>query len=498
MQVIQYWTNGVNRRLAVTAVTVAVCMHSAAAAELAAGFRVEVGGEPLDMATVVESGGLRSGGWSEEGKITGYDELGHAGPVLYDYTGDGKLDLVVGGFSGRFRVYENRGTATAPKFKDFQWLSSVDGLIHLPNYCCVAPAGRFADIDGDGIDDFTAGSYSPGAIYWFKGLGNGRFRERHMLTDSKGIPIFTNSHAVFSGVRFDSTQALGARPAWADWNDDGEPDLIIGNVKGNLVVRLAVERDRHNRYTTIPEQPVFARASVKPSEAEAEMMSMLKKDRGEQWFQIAGTEFEIMIGEDRALGDEGYLVPDVADWDGDGLFDIVVGTNSGAVYWLRNTGRPGEPEFLSREQLVGPGAGRYQFVESGELPKRGSRANIDVVDYNGDGKLDLVVGDWVAALMPRSDLSAADRKAYEAAKKAYRDFFRSLGMPDGYHDSRRFFSVQKDQQSDIEQRRADNQKMYELQQAMTPYLAAPGGEVPGKQMGYRTFYHGYVWVFLRQ
>ena len=499
MQGIGYWMNGVQVRVMLGSVLVAMCTLAAASeqsAELAPGFRVEIDGVPLNMATVVESGGLRSGGPGENGEATGRDDAGHAGPVLHDFNGDGKLDLVVGGFSGRFRVYENRGTATAPKFTDFQWLSSVDGPIHLPNFCCIAPTGRFADIDGDGIDDFTAGSYAPGAIYWFKGLGNGRYRERHMLTDREGIPIFTNSHAAFSGVRLDGTQSFGARPAWADWNGDGEPDLIIGNVKGNLVVRLAVERDRQP-YTTIPEQPVFTRASAKPSEAAAEMQSMLKH-RGEDWFQIAGTEFEIMIGDDRALGDEAYLVPDVADWDGDGLFDIVVGTDTGAVYWLRNTGRPGEPEFLSREQLIGPGTGRYQFVEPGELPKRGSRANIDVVDYNGDGKLDLVVGDWVAAMTPRPDLSPKDRKAYEAAKKAYQDFHRSLGMPDGYYDYRWWHEKEVKPQLDREQSQAHSRQKHAVLNGPVPYLAAPRGDAAENKLGDRTSFHGYVWVFLRQ
>ncbi|NQU47273.1 MAG: hypothetical protein HQ519_01395 [Planctomycetes bacterium] len=42
--------------------------------------------------------------------------IGYSSPQLIDYDGDADLDLVVGSFAGRYRLFSNIGTATAPKF----------------------------------------------------------------------------------------------------------------------------------------------------------------------------------------------------------------------------------------------------------------------------------------------------------------------------------------------------------------------------------------------
>jgi hypothetical protein len=41
---------------------------------------------------------------------------GHCGPWVEDVDGDGARDLIVGDFSGFFRIYHNRGTNTAPQY----------------------------------------------------------------------------------------------------------------------------------------------------------------------------------------------------------------------------------------------------------------------------------------------------------------------------------------------------------------------------------------------
>ena len=48
-------------------------------------------------------------------------KVGHAAPVYHDFDGDGVPDLVVGEFEdGACRIFHNYGTATRPRFRDFQ------------------------------------------------------------------------------------------------------------------------------------------------------------------------------------------------------------------------------------------------------------------------------------------------------------------------------------------------------------------------------------------
>lgn len=57
---------------------------------------------------------LQSGGaFIDTGKDTA-----HSGPMLQDLDGDGRPDLLVGNFKGRFQHYRNTGTREAPVFED--------------------------------------------------------------------------------------------------------------------------------------------------------------------------------------------------------------------------------------------------------------------------------------------------------------------------------------------------------------------------------------------
>ena len=45
------------------------------------------------------------------------------------------------------------------------------------------------DFDGDGILDLVSGSYDPGELYLFRGLGKGQFAAREVIRDRSGKPI---------------------------------------------------------------------------------------------------------------------------------------------------------------------------------------------------------------------------------------------------------------------------------------------------------------------
>src|SRR5204862_4077200 len=111
-----------------------------------------------------------------------------------------------------------------------------------------------------------------------------------------------------------------------------------------------------------------------------------------------------------ASGDAG---PTVADWDGDGKFDLLVGTGAGGVFWFRNTGTNREPRLAAAQTLI-PEQGEAPRA-AGAAPRSGMRAKVHAVDWNKDGKLDLLVGDFAPA-QAQPELTE-EQKAAQAEKR---------------------------------------------------------------------------------
>jgi hypothetical protein len=139
-----------------------------------------------------------------------------------------------------------------------------------------------------------------------------------------------------------------------DWNGDGLLDLLVGEIRGRVGVYLNEGNTKAFQF-------------AKPS-----------------FLMAAGKEIQV------PHGDAG---PCVADWDGDGVHDLIVGAGDGSVILYRNEGTAKEPKLAAGVTLVPPGTIEYDAAKVSPQPTRGVRAKVCVADWNGDGKLDLLVGD---------------------------------------------------------------------------------------------------------
>ena len=121
-----------------------------------------------------------------------------------------------------------------------------------------------------------------------------------------------------------------------DWNDDGKKDIISGSKSGHVFVYL-------NRGTN--QEPVFDTA-----------------------FRIPN----VIV--------EGDSDPCIVDWNNDGKKDLLVGQGSGEVFKFINIGTNQQPLFTDEQKL-----------NNGDLDV-GSYSSPAMVDWNGDGRNELVVG----------------------------------------------------------------------------------------------------------
>jgi hypothetical protein len=244
-------------------------------------------------------------------------------------------------------------------------------------------------LDGNGKLDILSGSYSrmdkdmAGLFQVLRRNKDGTYRQAEVLNGTDGEPLIIPAKG-----DEELTTKICTRPFAVDWTGNGKLDLIVGNFAGTF---YRFPGEGKGKFAPTPE---FLMSAGKP-------------------LKLPGAHSD----------------PFVIDWDGDGALDLLSGCSDGGVYWARNRAGKGKvPDLAPFEPLIKPRRhvkdGR--IVREADLTGPSHASRIWVADVNGDGKLDILVGDQVTLVSPAKGVTEEEfakkhaewEKDFQAAQKA--------------------------------------------------------------------------------
>jgi PGF-pre-PGF domain-containing protein len=260
-------------------------------------------------------GTVSAGGpiWTRESDWDAPDDVGKgAAPAFVDLDADGDYDLFIGEQFGVSFAYENTGSASSP-----DWTAKPDW--NLPDVG-MGSKPAFADLDNDEDYDLLIGEGPGGSTYAYENTG------------SANRPNWTRE----PGWDPSSVDQMGAKPALADLDDDGDYDLLL-----------------YEAYTGVSYAYENTGSASSP-----------------EW-----TEEPSWNPPDRGQG----ATPALADLDDDGDYDLLVGNKTGATSAYENTGSASSPVWTRKPSWDPPAV-----AEEAAKPA--------LADLDDDGDYDMLIG----------------------------------------------------------------------------------------------------------
>ncbi|MEP3480715.1 MAG: exo-alpha-sialidase [Fuerstiella sp.] len=304
------------------------------------------------------------------------DVYGWPSPNFADFDRDGDLDLLCGEFLDGFTYFQNTGSRTKPVYSAGIRLKNGRGQRLAMHLQMITPTA--IDWDHDGDLDLIVGD-EDGRVAFVENTGK--------LVDN--VPVFDDPQYFQQQADTLKFGAL-ATPSVYDWDSDGDQDIVCGNTAGSIGWF-------ENLGSADGQMPKW----------DAPKLLNIQTANGQE------SAFRIMAGPSGSIQGPceakwGYTTLSVADWNSDGDADIIYNSILGKVGLLLNDkGTLVEQAFDSGQLELPPEWLWWQSPAANTLTQW--RTTPLALDFNTDGKLDLVMLDQQGFLTFRSSAGKAER-----------------------------------------------------------------------------------------
>ena len=338
-------------------------------------------------------------------------------PVFGDIDGDGKLDMIATCYPGApqyFRWFKHTGEGNLLRgWRDRGYLSmraDRDTPVVGPGISTIEPV----DWDGRGVYDLLLGA-EPGTPILVRNegtRGNPVFATPERLRWTNGEPIELNAIEHGDGSNWGPIESHIERflPRSADWNENGDPDIITGSMGMRLLWLKGVRGNDGVRF----ERPRVLKLEGEELEVAHRVQPYLTDWNGNghldvialnPWNRVTaylGDGTDYLQGEEPLLDVHGKPIQTqdshraansgrtgiaLVDWTGDGRRDLLLYSRVlGGCKLYRNAGWPDEDRFEAESELL--------FE-----PLAGHNAGVTPFDWNNDGRLEILAGGGPPAIL---------------------------------------------------------------------------------------------------